>query len=567
MIDAASYLRKSTDRQEQSIPDQRAAVQAYAKKHGYRIVREYKDEGISGDDTEKRLQFQRMRIDAGERGDFQVILCWDQDRFGRFDTLDAGFWIKPFRDAGVRLETIAQGPINWDDFAGRIVYAVQQEGKHAFLRDLSRNSTRGKIRAAREGKWLGGAAPYSYTLRDQRLVPGEPEKVAVVKELFERYARTPVGLRKLAEDLNTRGVASPSGGQWSLTAVRTILKNPVYCGRMVWNRRHEGKYYGVAGGELEANGRGKRHRNPEEDYIVVEGTHEALIDAATFAEVQRKLMERRRLTAPLRGFAYRLSGLVICGHCGCKMHGRTYRRRKRNHPGHYVHTKYKCSGYQTRGRTVCQNNVVHERPLLDCVIRKLQEDFLNPENLTKLRAEIRRRVRTNRGDDPAQAKRLRQQIADLDRRIDQGNERFLTAPADLAEGLAAKLREWRGQRDKLQAVMESLGAPKRQEAGDLEAKVDRAMDMLHRLQEALHKADPARLREVIGHMVAKVECWFEHVRKVKRTDCELSRGLIHLRLDVAVIRVVLHATTRLTAGFEFIGPPLPRRLAAAVLGA
>src|SRR6478735_2220884 len=124
-ISAVAYYRMSTDRQEASIPDQREAVEKLARKQGYKIVREYADEGISGDDTERRAGFKQMLADA-RRADFEAVLCWDQDRFGRFDPLEAGYWVKPLRDAGVYLETVAQGRIDWEDFAGRIVYAVQQ---------------------------------------------------------------------------------------------------------------------------------------------------------------------------------------------------------------------------------------------------------------------------------------------------------------------------------------------------------------------------------------------------------------------------------------------------------
>jgi DNA invertase Pin-like site-specific DNA recombinase len=128
LIRAVAYYRMSDKSQEASIPAQREAVQAYAAKHGHKIVREYKDEGISGDATEKRLGFQKMLKDASEVGDFEAVLCWDQDRFGRFDPLEAGYWVKPLRDAGVRLETVAQGRIDWEDFAGQIIYAVNQGG-------------------------------------------------------------------------------------------------------------------------------------------------------------------------------------------------------------------------------------------------------------------------------------------------------------------------------------------------------------------------------------------------------------------------------------------------------
>ena len=45
--------------------------------------------------------------------------------------------------------TVAQGSVDWTSFAGRLIYNVQQEGKHAFLRDLSRNVLRGRIAAAK----------------------------------------------------------------------------------------------------------------------------------------------------------------------------------------------------------------------------------------------------------------------------------------------------------------------------------------------------------------------------------------------------------------------------------
>src|SRR3972149_21569 len=155
---AVLYLRMSDERQERSIGDQRTELLAYAQKHAYQIVGEYTDEAISGDDTQRRAGVLRMREDA-QQGEFSVVLCWAQDRFGRFDPIEGGYWILPFRNAGVRLETIAQGKIDWNDFAGRLIYMVQQEGKHAYLRDLSRNVARGQLNAAKNGRGgTGGPA-------------------------------------------------------------------------------------------------------------------------------------------------------------------------------------------------------------------------------------------------------------------------------------------------------------------------------------------------------------------------------------------------------------------------
>ena len=98
----------------------------------YQLIREYLDSAISGNATEKRVAFQQMPEDA-RQGKFKAVLCWDQDRFGRFDPIEAGYWIKPFRDAGVKLVTVGQGIVDWDTFTGRLTYFVQQEGKHASL--------------------------------------------------------------------------------------------------------------------------------------------------------------------------------------------------------------------------------------------------------------------------------------------------------------------------------------------------------------------------------------------------------------------------------------------------
>ena len=133
LIPAVAYYRMSSNKQETSIPEQREAVERYAGEHGYRIIRDYCDEGISGDATSKRVEFQRMHHAACNGRDFRSILCWDQSRFGRFDSVEAGYWIHPIRQAGIRLATVCDGLVDWNSFSGRVVNMLHTEGKHLFF--------------------------------------------------------------------------------------------------------------------------------------------------------------------------------------------------------------------------------------------------------------------------------------------------------------------------------------------------------------------------------------------------------------------------------------------------
>ena len=541
-IKVASYLRMSSDKQESSIPDQRRAVQKYADEHGYVIVKEYLDEGISGDNTQKRLAFQKMIAEAGS-GDFECIICWSQDRFGRFDPLEAGYWIQPLRIAGIRLETVAEGRLDWDTFAGRILYTVAQEGKRAFLTDLSRNVTRGMLERAKTGLWLGGSAPYAYTVVDQRLVPGDPTKIKIVQWIFHTYAHTASSLHDLARQLNDKGTPSPAGKLRHKTAIHKILSRPAYVGDAAWNRRHYGKYHEVVSGGITAcTGSRKKQpmSRPQEQWVVFKDRHEALIDRKTFDRVQERLLDNREHKTPKRGPGggnFLFTRLLFCGNCGSPMHGMTQVQHKANGLRSYRYRQYVCSSYNSHGSASCQRNGIAEQPLVGAVVRRIQQDFLNPKNLEKLKQELRRQLEPKGKVESARS--LQKQLDELDRKIDQGAERVLSAPEASVAVLTQKLEQWQDQRHDLKAQLDALVDAR--PAGNPEAAVNAALGHLTRLERLLDKCNPKLLKDVIGQMVAKVECWFDHVPYGKRKRCVLSRGKVHLRPDLLVNRDVPHA--------------------------
>jgi DNA invertase Pin-like site-specific DNA recombinase len=357
-IPAVAYIRMSSDKQEASPLQQRDAITAYAGRHGYVIVAWYVDHGISGDATEKRLEFQRMIADAAD-AKWKSILVWNQDRFGRFNSLEAGHWVYPLVQAGVSLVTCDAGPIDWTDFTGRMMYAIQQEGKHQFLRDLARNTARGRHEAAKAGKWMA-MAPHGFIKVDGRLQLGDASEIETVRRIFREYL-SGHSLRSICQGLNADGIKSSRGGRWTASALATILHNVAYAGDFKWNANRSAKYVGIQADELTTDT--QRGPTAEEDWILFRDHHPAIIDRPTFEQVRRRLNERQTMTTPHRdGGGFLFSKLLRCGKCGGAMVGQNRDRRR-----------YTCSRSNQSG--TCDLNTVFQNELADIVLGRIREQF------------------------------------------------------------------------------------------------------------------------------------------------------------------------------------------------
>lgn len=497
MMRCVLYLRMSTDRQEASIPQQRDALVAFAAKQGHEIVGEYLDEGVSGDATSKRKGFQTMIRDA-DAGGFDRVLCWDQSRFGRFDSIEAGSWITPLRDAGVSLETIDGGIIDWSDFAGRITFAVSQEGKHQFLRDLSRNALRGQVAKAQAADGMYGApAPYGYrretTLvgrkRITALIPHETE-ADTVRRIFETYVSTSGTLLAVGEMLNREGIPSPRCSNWHRNAVRRILTNRVYAGDWVWGRSMSGKYNVRVGGEIVAR-RGASRRSAN-DPIVHRDILPAIVSRETFDAAQELLTKRKKSTWR-RGSRRALSGLIVCARCGSPMHANF--------------GDYRCSRSVDFGDgTRCDSAIARGPATLAAVAAGLQKNLLAPARFRAVKARLERLVTDERkkaaGADETVIER---RIADLDRRVAEGIARIPLLPKSLVPELAKSLDGIRAQRDALTRQREALGRAQEGDRLPAEERVAAAIAAAYRLRGALAEADPAVVNECLRGLGVRVQ--------------------------------------------------------------
>jgi DNA invertase Pin-like site-specific DNA recombinase len=501
----------SSDKQEASIETQRAEVAKYAKQRDYIITREYIDEGISGDATEKRLQFQRMIADA-EKRTFKAVLCWDMDRFGRFDSIEAGRWIHPLRQAGVKLDTVAQGSVDWSDFASRMVYGIQQEAKHAFLRDLSRNALRGKLAVAKRGGWLG-KAPFGYRVTgekgNKRLVLGDSREVDIVKRIFRDYLAGK-SLRALSFELNADQVVSPTSRGWLPSVIQGILRNVSYVGTYRWNACRQGKYNSIMGDTVSPEV--VKGATDSSEWIVHENHHEAIIDRGTFERVQSRLKQRQQITTPHRnGGKFLFTSLAYCGKCGSRMSAMATNS-----------IRYLCDNNHKKG--TCDRNAVTQSELLESVAAAIRDSLLGSGNIQRLREAIGRELVAS--TPRVNADKLRKELHSLEANIDKARKRLVEVDSDMLPEVQQHLRGLREQRDRLEATLKQAGTPRSERRGNLEEVVDSIFADVFRLEEAIRKGDPATVREKLQCSVERIDLWSTKEHEGKRHLFRFDRGVI-----------------------------------------
>jgi site-specific DNA recombinase len=518
-ITAVGYVRMSTDKQETSPEQQKQEIQAYAAKHGYTVLKWYADLGISGDKTEKRLQFQQMIADA-EAGRFKAILCWDQDRFGRFDSLESGYWIHPLRKQGVQLITCTDGPVDWNTFAGRMLYGMKQEGKHQYLVDLSNNVTRRMWQLAQQGKWVCGALPVGYRLDEEgKIQLGPAEDVEMIRFLFEQYVAGGT-TRQLTKMLAEKGYVSSKGKPWSVTGVTALLKKPIYAGHYTYGRHQYSKY--------QPRTKPGKYR-AEDEWVLKPNNHPAIVSQELFDKVQQLLTERKRHTSP-NGVAseFVLSGLIKCGHCGKAMHGDSY-----NGCSHYT-----CGGYKDRPGS-CERYNVRQEHVLPQLLEVLKLKLFQPAIVKQLRATMLRKLTQK----PTPSNHT-QRLDAVERKIEAAEHRLLEVSRDMIPRIEVQIRQLEQQRAAIQADAAAAPVLPTVTVDQITERIDTAIKWFSKLERmALGKYSPAKLRQMLHQFIEKVELSFERKpwgKTGNKFRCELAGGTIYFKV----------------LGVDHIGPPM-----------
>lgn len=309
-----------------SVAAQRILIRDYMQRNGLSDpagALEYVDDGFSGTNFQ-RPAFRRMMDDA-KRGEIGCIIVKDFSRFGR-DHLETGNYLERiFPLLGIRFISVNDGFDSEDcmGMTGGMSVALKNIINSMYSRDLSkkvRSATR--TRAAR-GEYMGAFAPYGY-LKDpeniHKLIPDE-EAAEIVRTIFTMAAegrKKPEIARYLNEQeiptcmehfqkigLKRKSHKEKEKKLWTITTIGDMLKNEVYLGKTVWNKTRQA-----------AVGSKRQVKNDRSEWIIMEGTHEALVTQELFDMANAKAFTHEKKNVPK---GRKPQPILICPYCGRRL--------------------------------------------------------------------------------------------------------------------------------------------------------------------------------------------------------------------------------------------------------
>ena len=386
LFNVAIYIRLSRedgDKEESdSVGNQRKLLTEYvAKKEDFILYDIYVDDGYSGTNF-NRPSFQRMIADIGD-GKVNCVVVKDLSRFGR-DYIDTGRYLERyFPELGVRFISVTDS-IDSMKQAYDMLLPIKNIFNEQYARDISKKIQATVKSKQKAGEFIGAFTSYGYKkspVNKNKLVIDD-YAADVVRRIFSLYIQG-YGKQRIAKLLNAEGILCPaeykkvngenykncnrleSTTYWSYSTINSILHREMYVGNMVQGTKHQRM-------------RSKQKKMPKEDWIIVENTHEPIIDKETWEKAQ-SLLKKRTRELDLETNKNIFAGFVKCGDCGRAMTKNMWRRAD----GSKTYSLY-CGTYKRNGKQYCTPHTLPMAVLEDIVLGDLKAIVDSVDNLKEL---------------------------------------------------------------------------------------------------------------------------------------------------------------------------------------
>lgn len=491
------YIRVSTAMQVDgySLDAQKDRLVKFAEFQGMEIVREYCDAGKSGKSITGRPEFQQMLQDvADDRDGVSYILVFKLSRFGR-NAADVLNSLQYIQDYGVNLICVEDG-IDSSKDSGKLTITVLSAVAEIERENILVQTMEGRRQKAREGKWNGGQAPFGYWLdsKNSTLIVN-PEEAEIVRIIFDKFVHTDMGADSISNYLNQHGYSKKKlrdqeVSHFSRSTIIKILDNPVYAGKIAYGKSVTEKVKGT---------RDQYRRVRQDEYLLADGLHEAIIDPETWeaAKAKRRVTGVKWNKTHSLDHEHILSGILKCPVCGSGMAG-TVRRRKNKKTGEYKDDFY----YRCQHRKkIDEDHFCGFKP-------SLNQNELN-EKVVQI---IRDMVAMEKFRDFIQSK--------LQEKVD------VSSLEEEREQVKGKLQQVMGAKKKLVLMLDKLDVNDRhyeRKYQDMQERLDNLYDRISELEEMLadaeEKISASCGEQITGKQIYQFLLEFDKIYR-KMTDLE-----------------------------------------------
>ena len=386
---AALYIRLSKEDESegpsQSVQNQESLLREFVQQHRLSVYDTYIDDGWSGTSFD-RPAFQRMIADI-EAKKVNMVITKDLSRLGRDYIMTGHYMERYFPEHRVRYISLLDGIDTGVDSTANDITPFRAIMNDMYAKDISKKIKSVKRDKQRKGKFIGGKPVYGYKMHptEKNKIVIDEEVAPIVRRIFA-LALSGVSCRNIATLLNQEGVPTPATyanlpvarpgpytGLWSSERISDMLQNETYIGNMVQGRSVKISYKSK-----------KCLKQDPANWVVVEGTHEPLVDRETFQKV-RILVNSRRHTRS-RTYDFLLKGLIFCHECGYPLAVLNRKNAKGEDVLYFV-----CRTYQRFTKAgVCTCHSIKEKTVTEAVVAKVREvcrAYLNPDELLPVAQE------------------------------------------------------------------------------------------------------------------------------------------------------------------------------------
>ena len=313
----AAYCRVSTDNDDQanSFESQQRYFRQYIERNpDWELYAIFADEGISGTNTKKRKEFNRM-IACAKNGDFDLIITKEISRFAR-NTLDSIFYTRDLKKHGVGVIFLNDN-INTLDGDAELRLAIMSSIAQEESRKTSERVKWGQKRQMEQGV-VFGRSMLGYDVKDGKMTINE-DGAKIVRLIFRKFVDEGKGTHVIARELREEGINPMRVKEWSNTVILRVIRNEKYCGDLVQKKTYTPDFLSHE----------KKYNRGQEEFVILKDHHEPIISRELFDKANR-ILDVKSLSQEGKAKhsnRYPFSGKIKCGRCGASYVAR-YRTRK-----------------------------------------------------------------------------------------------------------------------------------------------------------------------------------------------------------------------------------------------